>query len=152
MLKGSRVRNAAAVERSRHSKRWRLKNEEVLMKHNSHQRDFFRVLSAVLGDYCVFVRLANCKDKLTAFGKHADAWTENAAPVRLAIIALRSKWKMYCLIDQLHVSACIPTQEAWQNPVLIKPNNILITYSCIKSCFWKWNMVFFSCFEVSVTF
>lgn len=146
MLKCSRVRNVAVVERgerSRHSKRWRLKNEEVLMKHNSHQRDFFRVLSAVLGDYCVFVRSANCKDKLTAFGKHADAWTENAAPVQLAIIALRSKCKMYCLIDQLCVSACIPAQEAWQNHVVIKPNNILVIYSCIKSPFENETWCFF---------
>lgn len=83
----------------------------MLMKHNSHQRDFFRVLSVVLGDYRVFVRSANCKDKLTAFGKHADASTEDAASVQLAIIALRSKCKTCYLIQRLRASACITAQE-----------------------------------------
>ena len=49
------------------------------MRYDSHQRDFFSVLPAVLRDRCVFVRFANCKDKPTALCKHAVG-TEHAVP------------------------------------------------------------------------
>lgn len=49
------------------------------MRYDSHQRDFFSVLPAVLRDRCLFVRFANCKDKPTALCKHAVG-TERTVP------------------------------------------------------------------------
>lgn len=53
------------------------------MGYDSHQRDFFSVLSAVRWDYCVFVIFVNCKDTLTALCKHADVGTEHTASILL---------------------------------------------------------------------
>lgn len=77
MLKSSWMHCAvvAAVECCRggcHSTRWRLRNEEVLMKHISHERDLISRPSAAFRDLCIFVSSANRGGKLTAFSKHAD--------------------------------------------------------------------------------